>query len=331
MSGYKGVLVYCEVIDGKLAGNAPELIGAGASLAGILVEEVNAVLIGSGLDVAAKETISYGAGKVFVADDPNLKDYSNEAYLAVLGKVVEQTSPQIVLMGQTVIGRDLAPRLAFRLETGATLDCIKVAIDSTSKRMIQTKPVYGGKALAEFVCDTNPQLATLRTKTATPAEKDETRSGKIIKLDASIDPSTIKLKTIGKRVEAGAGIKLEDAKVIICGGRGMEGTEGFMQLQELADLIPGAVVGASRPPCDAGWIADNKQIGLTGKIVGPDLYFAVAVSGSSQHLSGCSNSKSIVAINKDPGANIFKVARFGVVGDWNKILPSLIEKVRRMS
>ena len=329
MAEYKGVMVYCEVAEGKLASIATEGLGCGRKLADDLGEELCGVIVGSDVSGFAQEAIAFGADKVYVVDDPLLKDYQTDAYLTVMEKVVKQAMPQVLILGQTTIGRDLAPRLAFRLGTTATLDCIELAIDPDSKRLLQTKPVYGGNARAIFTSETHPQIVTIRTKAMTPSEPDASRKGEVIKIDAGLEPSAIRTKVLDKVVEEVEGIKLEDAEVVVSGGRGIGGPEGFKQLEELAKMLKGAV-GASRPPCDNGWVADTLQVGLTGKIVAPELYIAVALSGSSQHMSGCSGSKNIVAINKDPEANIFREARFGVVGDWKKMLPAFTNKVKEL-
>lgn len=329
MAEYKDVLVHCETAEGKLTSIAIELLGAGSRLAHDLGEKLGAVLTGSNITGLAQEAIAFGADKVYVVDDPLLKDYLTDAYFSVMEKVVKQAMPQILLFGQTSLGRDLAPRLAFRLKTAASLDCVALAIDPSSKRLLQTKPVYGGNAQAIFMCESYPQIATVRSKAISPLGKDTSRKGEIITIIAGIDPSAVRTKLLEKKIEPAAGIKLEEAHVIVSGGRGIGSAEGFKQLEELARLLKGAV-GASRPPCDNGWVPDNLQIGLTGKIVSPDLYIAVALSGSSQHLSGCSGAKTIVAINKDPEANIFRMAHYGVVGDWKKAIPAFIAKVRQL-
>lgn len=329
MAEYRGVLVFCEVADGKLASIATELLGAGSKLAKELGEGLSAVLVGSGVSGLAQEAIAFGAEKVYVVDDLLLKDYQTDSYVLVMDKVVKQAMPQIVLMGQTPIGRDLAPRLAFKVGTAASLDCVALSIDAASKRLLQTKPVYGGNAQATYICESNPQIATVRAKAMSPLGRDANRKGEVIAVAAGLDASAIRTRLVERKMEAVAGVRLEDARVIVSGGRGIGGADGFKQLEELAKLLKGAV-GATRPPCDNGWIADSLQIGLTGKIVSPDLYIAVALSGSSQHLSGCSGSRTIVAINKDAEANIFKVAHYGVVGDWKKVLPAFIEKVKQL-
>jgi electron transfer flavoprotein alpha subunit len=329
MAEYKGVMIFCEAAGGKLASSASELLGGGKKLAGDLGQELSAVLVGSGISNLAQEAIAFGADKVYVIDAPVLKDYQTDSYVQVMEKVVKQAMPQVLLMGQSAIGRDLAPRLAFRLNTAASLGCLELAIDPQSKLMLQTKPVYGGNAQAVFVCSTFPQIATVRAKVMTPLEPDKSRKGEVVSIDAGLDPSAVRAKVMEKVAEKVEGIRLEDAKVVVSGGRGIGNADGFKQLEELARLLKGAV-GASRPPCDNEWVPTGAQIGLTGKIVTPDLYIAVALSGSSQHMSGCSGSKTIVAINKDPEANIFREARFGVVGDWKKVIPAFADKLKEI-
>ena len=329
MAESKGVLVLCETKEGKLASISTELLGGGRKLAKDLGQELAAVLVGSGVSGLAQEAIAFGADKVYVVDDPMLKDYQADSYVTVLEKVVQQVMPQVLILGQTSIGRDLAPRLAFRLNTAASMGCLELAIDSQSKRLLQTKPVYGGNALAVFVGESFPQIATVRAKAMAPLAPDQSRKGEIITIAAGLDPSAIRTKVVEKVPEKVEGIKLEDAKVVVGGGRGIGSAEGFKQLEELARMVRGAV-GATRPPCDNGWMPAGAQIGLTGKIVTPDLYIAVALSGSSQHMSGCSGAKTIVAINKDPEANIFREARFGVVGDWKKVLPAFTSKLKEL-
>jgi electron transfer flavoprotein alpha subunit len=329
MLNTQGVMVFCEMVDGQLAAVTLELLGVGGRLAGDLGQELSAVVIGNNIAGLATEAIAYGANKVYLVDDPSLKDYLTDTYLSAMDKVVKQANPQILLLGQTTIGRDLAPRLAFRLNTATTLDCIALSIDPESKRLLQTKPVYGGNAQSIQYCQTDPQVATIRMKAMAPAKRDVDRKGEAINIPANIDPGSIRVRVIERKVEPAAGIKLEDAQIIVAGGRGIGSAEGFKQLEDLARTLKGAV-GASRPPCDNKWVSDNLQIGLTGKIVSPDVYIAVALSGSSQHLSGCSGSKVIIAINKDSEANIFKVAHYGVVADWKKALPAFTARVKQL-
>ena len=209
------------------------------------------------------------------------------------------------------------------------LDCIALDIDAATKQLLMTKPVYGGNARAIYSMETLPQIATVRAKAMAALEPDAARKGQVVAVDAGLDPAAIKTTVLQKVVHEAEGIKLEDAAVVVAGGRGIGGPEGFKQLEALAKVLKGAV-GATRPPCDAGWVPDTIQIGLTGKIVSPYVYIAVAISGASQHMAGCSGSKNIIAINRDAEAQIFKEARFGVVGDWKKIIPAFEAKVKEL-
>jgi len=329
MADNKGVMIYTEVSNGKLAPIARELLGAGRKLADNLKEELSALLVGSGVANVAAEAISFGADKVYVVDDPLLQDYRTDSYVAVVEKVAKQVNPRVLLLGQTTVGRDLAPRAAFRLGTAVTMDCVALEIDPATKQLIQTKPVYGGNARAIYTMETFPQMATVRSKAMTALTADASRKGEVVIVAAGLDPAAIKTTVLQKVVQEVEGIKLEDASIIVAGGRGIGGPEGFKELDALAKMLKGAM-GASRPPCDNGWVSDTIQIGLTGKIVSPETYIAVAISGSSQHLAGCSGSKNIIAINRDPEANIFKEARFGVVGDWKKIVPAFQAKAKEL-
>ena len=329
MAEYKGVMVYGEVTAGKLMAITTELLGCGRKLADDLGEELSVILAGSEVGGLAQEAIAFGADKVYVVEDALLKDYQTDSYVAVTEKLVKQAMPQILLMGQTSVGRDLASRLAFRLETAVTMDCIELAIDAESKRLLQTKPVYGGNAQAIFTGESYPQIATVRAKAMPSLERDEARKGEVITIESGLDPSVIRTKVLEKVAQEVEGIRLEDANTVVGGGRGIGSAEGFAELEKLAKLLKGAV-GASRPPCDNGWVSDVIQVGLTGKIIAPELYIAVALSGSSQHIAGCSSSKNIVAVNKDPEANIFREARYGVVGDWKKVIPAFTDKVKEL-
>ncbi len=327
MADNKGVMILAETAAGKLAAVATELLGAGRKLADDLGEELSAVLVGSDVSGLAQEAIAFGADKVYVVEDALLKDYQTDSYTAAVTKVASEAPPRVLLLGQTSIGRDLAPRLAFRLNTAVSMDCVELAIDPDSKQLLQTKPVYGGSARAIFTTDSLPQMATLRVKAGEPLARDDSRKGEVVNVDAGLDASTVRATVVETVLEEVKGIKLEDAAIIVSGGRGMGGPEGFKDLEELAKVLRGAL-GSSRPPCDNGWVPDTIQVGLTGKIVSPDVYIAVAISGSSQHLAGCGGSKIIVAINRDPEANIFKEAAFGVVGDWKKVIPAFQEKIK---
>jgi electron transfer flavoprotein alpha subunit len=209
------------------------------------------------------------------------------------------------------------------------MDCLELAIDGASKRLLQTKPVYGGNAKQVRITDTDPQIVTIRTKAMTALEPNESRQGEVVAVDAGIDAGVARTKLLDRKVEEVAGIKLDEARIVISGGRGIGGPEGFTHLQALAKIL-GAAVGASRPACDNEWVPNSLLVGLTGKVIAPDLYLAIGISGSCQHMAGCSGAKTLVAINMDPEASIFKFAHFGVVGDWKEVLPALTEKVKTM-
>lgn len=322
-------MIHGEVTEGKLSTTATELLGCGRRIADDLGQELSAVLIGSEIGSLAQEAIAFGADKVYVVDDPLLKDYHADSYLAVMEKVIRQVMPQIILLGQTTSGRDLTPRLAFRLKTAATMDCVALAVDPSSKRLLQTKPVYGGNAQAIFAFDSDPQIATVRVKVMPPLERNTSRKGEVISIEAGLGSSAIRTKVLEQVKGKVEGIRLEDATVVISGGRGIGKPEGFEQLAELAKLLKGAV-GASRGACDNGWMPGTSQVGLTGKVVTPDLYVAIGISGASQHMAGCSRSKTIIAINKDPEANIFREAHYGVVGGWEEVLPAFTNKVKEL-
>ncbi len=329
MAENKRVLILGEVSKGELSASTVGLLGGGRDLADILGGTLALVLLGDNLKTTGGKAISYGADEVYLSENPYLKNYQAEAYLQILETMIKNVNPVILLMGQTSVGRDLAPRLAWRLKTGLAMDCVHLDIEPDSGLLRMTRPVYGCKALAVMTCRTKPQMATVRCGATKPKEPDESRKGKVEAIPADIDESQIKMRVLEKFEESVKGIPLEVAQVVVCGGRGMGSADSFSVLDELAQLL-GGTVGASRPPCDAGWISSTRQVGLTGKIVRPDLYIAVALSGSSQHMAGCSDSRLIVAINKDPDANIFSLAHYGVVGDYREILPPFIRRVRQI-
>jgi electron transfer flavoprotein alpha subunit len=330
MAEYKGILVLGELADGKLASITTELLGCGRRLADELKQDLSCLLSGDKVGDAAKDAIAFGADKVYVADHSLLRDYEADAYMQVAGKLVSEITPRAILMGQTFMGRDFAPRLAFKLGTSVVTDCLDLTIDPQTKLLVQTKPVYGSNAQAVFTGQNAPQVVTVRSKAMSPLERDTSRKGEVISYKVDIDTSKMRTKTLETIKEEAVGIKLEDAPVIVCGGRGIGGPQPFQTtLKELADLLHGAV-GASRPPADNGWVSEALHIGLTGKIVAPDVYFAIAVSGASQHTAGCSSSKHIIAINKDPEANIFREAEFGVVGKYEEVVPALTKKLKEL-
>lgn len=329
MSDNKDILVLGEIVNGDLSSTSMEILGCGRRLADELGEELVCVLIGGNLSDSAKKSIEYGANKVFTIEDAAFKDYENTTYVTALEKIVNENNPRLILMGQTSIGRDLAPTLAFKLGVSLAVDCIDIKLNKENIKFELTRSVYGGNALATFSSKDSPQIATVRQKAMQPLAPDSSRKGEIVPVKVELDVSKIKVKVIDTIKEEVVGIKLEDANAIVAGGRGIGSVEGFKQLEELANILKGAVA-ATRPPCDNGWWPETSQVGLTGKIVSPDIYIAVAISGASQHMAGCSGAKNIIAINRDPEANIFKFARFGIVGDWKQVIPAFTEKVKKL-
>ena len=329
MAEYKGVLI-CGEIEGKtITRITKELLGGGRQLANSLGEELGALLLGSELGDTGKQAIAFGADKVYIVDDPLLASYHSDVYTIVVTSVCQQASPSILLLGQTDMGRDLAPRLASKLEGGLSTGCTELSIDPETKLIMQTRPVYGGNANAVYVTRSlRPQIATVRPRSMPALEPDDSRQGKIIPMEAAID-SSVRYKVVERVKEEAEGVKLEDAEMVVAGGRGIGSKENFQIIWELAKLL-GGTVGATRPPCEEGWVPASLQIGQTAKVIGPNLYVAVAISGAMQHIATCLGSKTIVAINKDPEASIFKVADYGVVGDYKEALPAFMEKCREL-
>jgi len=333
MNQYSGVLVYGEREEDKLASITLELLGIGRKLADALGQPLSMVLIDKKAGEHGQEAIYHGADRVYAIEDAPTEGYEGASYTAILEKLCQKTAmPSIFLLGQTLRGRDLAPRLAFRLDTGLVMDCVRLGIDAESGLLKAKRPVAGGNVLATYtVTSHGPQLATVRKKAMDPLERDESRQGEILTVPAGIEPSAAKARLINRVKEASAGPDLETADIIVSGGRGIDSPEDFEAYitHGLAEVL-GAAVGGTRAAVDFGLISEQHQVGLTGKIVGPNLYFAVALSGATQHITGCSGSKHIVAINRDENAQIFNFSSFGIVGDYKKVLPPLIEKLKEV-
>ena len=323
------VLVVGEIESGRLTTTSKELLAAGRQLAGQLGDDLAIGILGSDLDIPATEAISSGADKVYAVANSLLDQYQVDLYLAALEKLCQDLSPNVVLLARTAVGREVAPRLAFRLGVGLAQDCLEVRIDPETKALQANRPVYGGSCIATVTCSGTPQMAAVRPKVYEPLEPDESRQGEVVPFQVELDPSMAKVRVVELVQEESEGIKLEDAGIVVSGGRGLGGPEPFKQLEELAGIL-GAGVGASRAAVDSGWVPYTWQVGLTGKTITPDLYITVGISGASQHMAGCSGAKVIVAINKDADANIFKEARYGVVGDWQKVLSAFTETVREL-
>ena len=330
MADATGVLVFGEIAGGALGSTSQELLAAGRKMADDLGEELAIGLLGASVEGAAQQAISHGADKVYAVTNPLLAEYHVDHYLSAIEALCKDTSPNIVLIGRTNEGRDLAPRLAFRLGVGLAQDCLEVSVDPSAKKLLANRPVYGGNAVAVISCDYTPQIAAVRPKVYEPLEPDSSRQGQVVSFPVELDASQARTRVVEVVQEEASGIKLEDARIVVSGGRGLGGPDGFQPLEELAKLLGGAV-GASRAAVDSGWVPVAYQVGLTGKTITPDLYITVAISGASQHMAGCSGSKVIVAINKDSEANIFKESRYGVVGDWNQVVPAFMEAVRELT
>ena len=325
------ILLFGEISDKEINSITYELLSASNKLKVNENDKVIVALIGDFIPDSYEDLFSYGAQTVCLVKNPLLKRYNMEVFLSASDQVVNKFNPNIVLFGKTDIGRDIAPRLAFKLGVPIAQDCIDLEIDQNTKTVMVTRPVYGGSAIARLLFeDVAPQIAIVRPKVFEPINLVKEEKGELIEFNIHLDEKLIKTKFIQEVVSESNGIPLESAKVVVAGGRGLGDAKNFDLLRELAEVLGGAV-GASRAVCDAGWLDHEYQVGLTGKTITPDLYITVGISGASQHMAGCSGSKNIVAINKDAGANIFSSANFGVVGDWNTILPAFLEAVRELN
>jgi len=330
MADGQGVLIVGELTDGGIAGVTGELLGVGRKLADALQEELSVVFLGSGVGDTAKQAFAQGADKVYVADAPIFKGYQPESAVFVLDKLCREISPSVVVLAVTYMGRDLAPRLAHRLQTGLAMDCVELNIEPGTNSLIATRPVFGGKALAEVDCGSiKPAMASVRAKSQEPLSTDLSRQGDVISIDVNVDPSVARTAVVDVVSVVAEGVKLEDARIVVGGGRGMGSVENWKLLEDLAEDLKGAV-GSTRGACDEGYCPMDTQLGITSKNVAPELYLAVGISGASQHMSGVSFSKHIVCINKDADAPIFKGSELGVVGRWEDILPAFHQKVKEL-
>ena len=322
MSG-TAVLVVAETRDGVVTPLTFELLGLARALALELGGCVAAAIFAD--DSAAAEALGvHGADRVYVCALKGAEEYEGDVWLPNVEHIARDIKPLAVLVGHTPAGADLAPRLAFRLESAVATACVGITVESG--RLLLTRPCYGGNVRETIFVTTVPAVATIKAGVGT-AQPDASRKGEVMRIAAqAVQP---RARVIAREREAAASARLEDARIIVAGGRGLEGPEGFGVLENLAGVL-GAAVGSSRVPCDLGWCPHSWQIGLTGKTVTPDLYVAVGISGAGHHMAGCGNAKTIVAINTDPDAAIFKEARFGVVGDYRKIVPALAHAVSQL-
>lgn len=326
LNDYRGILVFAEQRDGVIQNVALELIGKGKELATLLNEEVTAVVLGHNIDGLSAELVAYGADNVIVADDVNLAIYDTEAYTQILSKIINDKKPEIVLVGATTIGRDLAPRVSARTVTGLTADCTMLEIGE-DRELLMTRPAFGGNLMATIICpDHRPQMSSVRPGVMTKADRDTARVGNIETHKVDLDLSKLKIKVLDIVKEENEKIDITEANILVSGGRGIGNRDNFMHLEGLAHELSG-VVSASRAAVDAGWLDHDRQVGQTGKTVRPDVYFALGISGAIQHVAGMEESDFIIAINKDKDAPIFNNADLGIVGDTSKVIPLITEEI----
>lgn len=324
LSTYKNVWVVAEQRQGTLTPVVIELLGEGKKLANDIGAELCAILLGHNVDDLVNELIGFGADKVYYANDALLKNYTTDGYTKVIVDAINDIKPEIVLVGATHIGRDLAPRVASKLDTGLTADCTKLEIDPDDKKIKQTRPAFGGNIMATIVCpDNRPQMSTVRSGVMDKAIEDKSRKGEIIKLNIKLSKDDIRTEVIEIFKTKKELVSLTDANFIVSGGLGVKNADGFKLLKQLADRLDG-VVGASRAAVDAGWIDHSHQIGQTGTTVKPTVYISCGISGAIQHLAGMQSSDIIIAINTNESAPIFDIADYGIVGDVYDVIPKLI-------
>ena len=331
---YKGVYVFAQQVDNELSGIAFELLGKAKELAADLSTDVTAVLIGSGVKGLVDQLAEYGADKVIVVDDPELKEYRTEPYAHALASVINEYKPEIVLVGATAIGRDLGPRVSARVATGLTADCTVLEIgdfpinpvpnqEQKHNQLLMTRPAFGGNTIATIACpDNRPQMATVRPGVMQKIDPIAGAKAEVIEYNPGFTPNNKYVEILDVVKELSDTVDIMDAKILVSGGRGVGSAENFKILQDLADVI-GGTVSCSRAVVENGWLPVDLQVGQTGKTVRPQIYFAIGISGAIQHVAGMEDSDLIVAINKDEDAPIFDVADYGLVGDLNKIVPAL--------
>ena len=328
LSACKGVWVIAEQREGTIAGVSLELLGAGKKVADNRATELTAVLFGGSRD-QARSLIHRGADRVLHAEDNIFDHFNDEPYIDLLTDLIKDRNPEIVLTGATPIGRSFFPRVAARLRTGLTADCTSLEIDPETGNLIQIRPAFGGNIMAAILCPNHrPQMATVRPRVMKKLDPDTSRNGEIISIDTGgLRSRTKVIKSV--KEESGTSVNLQEADIIVSGGRGLGRPEGFRMLEELAYLLNG-VVGATRAAVDEGWISYSHQVGQTGKTVCPKIYIACGISGAVQHLVGMQSSDIIIAINKNPDAPIFSVANYGIVGDAYEVVPILIKQLKEV-
>jgi electron transfer flavoprotein alpha subunit len=322
---FKNVWVYAEQREGELQKIALELVGEGKRLADKLGVEVCAVLVGKNIEGLSSKLFEFGADKVYIVEDDLLEHYTTDGHTKVISEMIDELKPEIMLIGATNIGRDLAPRIASRVSTGLTADCTQLDIEAETRTLLQTRPAFGGNLMATIInTEFRPQMSTVRPGVMDPLEPVEGRTGEIIRVTPNISAGDVRVKVREIVKAKKKGVLIEEAHVIVSGGRAMGGPEGFEILKPLAERL-GGEIGASRAAVDSGWIEKSHQVGQTGKTVKPVIYIACGISGAIQHLAGMKDSDVIIAINKDPEAPIFKIANYSIVGDYKEIVPALVE------
>ncbi|MBN2538638.1 MAG: electron transfer flavoprotein subunit alpha/FixB family protein [Deltaproteobacteria bacterium] len=321
----KGVWIVAEQRDGALRKISFEIASVARKLADELGDDVNAVLVGSGVEGLAPELAKYGVDKVYIADDPIYANYTTDAYSAAVAKVVKENDASILLLGSSVQGKDLSASLVGKLATGMASDCTDIKI--ADGKLLAIRPMYAGKCFGEIVVESYPQMASLRPNVFPAVEN--AKAGEVVKFDAGIAAGDLKTKVLETQKDTSGKVDLTEADIIVSGGRGMKGPDEYKIIEELADLL-GAAVGASRAAVDAGWRPQTDQVGQTGKVVSPNLYIACGISGAIQHLAGMSSSKYIVAINKDAEAPIFAKADYGIVDDLFKVIPEVTAAAKKI-
>ena len=331
LAAYRGVWVFVEQTEGEPAKVSWELLGAGAGLASSLGVELCALVIGENVEHLCRDAFEYGAAKAYLLDAPVYKHYRTEAYVEGCCHLIETYKPEVILMGATGMGRDLAGAIATRVATGLTADCTGLAIDD-KRNLMQTRPAFGGNIMATIMCDKyRPQMSTVRPNVMAMPERQEGAEGTIIRDPFVVPENSVLTKVIEiiRDSHSKGAVDITGAEFIISGGRGMMAPENFAMLQELADEL-GGVVGASRSAVDAGWMPGDRQVGQTGKTVRPKIYIACGISGAIQHLVGMQDSDMVIAINRDSSAPIFEVATYGIVGDLFQVVPAITKKIREM-
>lgn len=327
---YNGVWVFAEHLEGKLAGVTLELLGRGRFLADKLGVELSAVLLGDGIENLTSTLFEYSADKIYLIDNPSFHFYRSETYLKGFHYLIDKYKPEVLLMGATTTGRDLAGAVATEIRTGLTADCTELDIDLEKRILLASRPAFGGNIMATILCEKHrPQMASVRPKVMKACAPTMGKTGQIIREQIEINESTLLTKVLDIIREQGDNVRIDEAEIIICGGRGLQDKKGFDMLHDLSEVL-GGVVGGTRAAVEAGWIEHKRQIGQTGVTVAPKIFFSIATSGAIQHIVGMEKSDTVITINTDAESSMIKLATFGIVGDAFKIVPKLTQELRKI-